>query len=202
MEAYVFYDDSEFKQLAELCRSSPNLFRQACRAAIKRAGQGLRQNIRSGIRAQSFLSGKPLSSAISRLKFSEGGMEAGILVSSKPMPAHEFRLMPLRVTARKGKRSSSWPEPQYQLGPGLAPRRASRSNGGSRGFIFRGKNSGKLVLGQRLGEGRGKVKTVYGVATQYFAVFDEVKDPAMRNAGQTFMKRLEHEIDYRMGALR
>lgn len=194
MDAYLFIDDSEFERLQGLLRSCPDLFRNACKAALKRVGGNMRRNIGKGMRAQSYLKGKEITGSIGRLQLSDD--EAKVRVAGRKIPVHKFKLVPNRITARKGQRSVNWPEPKYKLGPKLKSRYGKRDNGESMGFIFRGKYSGKLVMGQRLGK---KIKTVYDVTPQYFAAFEEVKEPVMDEAQKTFMTRLEHEIDYRLG---
>lgn len=194
MDAYLFIDDSEFERLQGLLRSCPDLFRKACKAALKRVGGNMRRNIGKGMRGQSYLRGKEITGSIGRLQLSDD--EAKVRVAGRKLPVHNFKLIPNRVTARKGKRSVSWPEPRYKLGPKLKPRYAKRDGGKSKGFIFPGQYSGKLIMGQRLGK---LLEVVYDVAPQYFAAFEEVKEPVMDEAQKTFMSRLEHEIDYRLG---
>lgn len=198
-------EDGEFERLSNIFGRADPVFRQAVKAAVRRAGGNMRKNVGKGIRGASYLKGKDVSAAIGSLKFAEGGLEAGLLVRSINLPAHAFRLLPRKITARKGVLSRKWKEPKFQISPRLKPIYAERHGGDSRGFVFRSKHGGNLVMGQRGLNKEGEknvVKTVRGVSVQYFAVFDEVKTPVLDEAEQTFLKRLNHELDYRLGVLR
>lgn len=174
---------------------------QAMHSAFGRAGKTLRTYINRGVKRESYFKNHILQQAINKPELEAGAVN--VLVNSRIMPAHYFRLFPNKITARKGKRSTSWKEPGFRVAPGLRVRYAERSNDKSKGFIFHSKYSGRLVLGQR-GWGKSEknrkvIRTVYGTTVQYFAVFDEVAQPALEAGKETFEKRLLHEIDYRLG---
>ena len=120
-------------------------------------------------------------------------------VSGKKIPLDRFRLKPRRITARKGKRSTQWQEPSYQIGPREKVKRWSEE-GGRKGFIMRTRNGG-LMLMERYGPRRGKVWRLYGITPQYFAAFDVTKAAVMARARTVFPQRLRHELLHRLGKM-
>ena len=105
-----------------------------------------------------------------------------------------FRLIPKRVTARRGRRSRDWPLSGYSTGPGEGIRTLPARGGRSAAFVIR--SGGRLVMLRRTSGGR--LVRVYGYPVQYFAAFRAVHDPVERRAREMFEKRLRHEVRYRL----
>lgn len=193
MDVHIFYDDRELARLSQAFRDAPEIFGQALRAALRRTGGNMRKNIRQGMKAASYLKSGSIASALGKLKLD--GNEAMITVAGAKKAGHNFRMTPNRVTARKGKRSIYWPSPGVNIGPG-EPLRYPRKEGYYKPFIAKVKGL-KAMYWREKASGDLKMSPI--VAPQYFAAFDKVKDPVLNEAEQTFLKRLEHEIDYRLG---
>lgn len=193
MEAHVFIDDSQLNRLARLFQSSPELFQKAVRSTLRRVGSNMRKNVRKGVKGVSYLKSGDIASAFSRLKMN--GMEVELTVAGSRKAAHKFHMVPNRITAKKGSRSVNWPSPGVKIGPG-EPVKHPAKDGYSRPFIAN-VNGLKAMYWREKSSGKLKMPPV--AAPQYFAAFDEVKNPVMSEAEQTFLKRLEHEIDYRLG---
>lgn len=189
----VYHDTKEFGRLAAMFANAGPLFRQSVTAALRRSGATMRKDIARGARSVSYLQGRVITRSIGRLQVRDG--EASLRVAAKNQPGHKFRLSPNRITARKGRRSRDWQSPDVLKGPGLAPLNP-RIPGFSRPFIAQiGSLKGYFVRDRASGE-----LLMPAIASpQYFAAFDAVKGPVLKNAGDTFLKRLNHEIDYRLG---
>jgi len=194
MDIHVFYDDRELNRLSQVFKDSPEIFGQALRAALRRTGGNMRKNVRKGMKAASYLKSADIASAIGRLQLN--GMEAALTVAGAMKAGHKFRMVPNRVTARKGKRSIYWPSPGVNIGPG-EPLRYPRKAGYYKPFIAKTRSGLKAMYWREKGTNQLSMPTV--AAPQYFAAFDRVKDPVLAEAETAFMRRLEHEIDYRLG---
>ena len=121
-------------------------------------------------------------------------IRAEIGVRGKPFGMDAFRLIPKRVTARRGRRSRDWPLSGYSTGPGEGIRTLPARGGRSAAFVIR--SGGRLVMLRRTSG--GSLVRVYGYPVQYFAAFRAVHDPVERRAREMFEKRLRHEVRYRL----
>lgn len=193
MEAAVFYDTKEFAKLQEAFKNSPDIFGKAVRAALRRAGASMRRGVRDKTRAVSYLRARAIASALGKLKVADN--EAMFTVAGAQKFGHDFKLAPNRVTARKGTPSLNWPSPGVNIGPG-EPLRYPRKAGFYKPFIARGKSGLKTMFWREKATGRLSMPPV--APPQYFAAFDRVQEPVLQEAEATFLKRLEHEIDYRL----
>lgn len=193
MELQVKFDDGDFARLQSLFAQSPEIFGKAVRGALRRAGGNMRKEARLGIKGASFLKPSDIARALGRLQLTSE--EAMFTVADARLAGHKFRLVPNRRTARKGVRSVNWPLTGVRIGPS-EPIRYPQKAGFSKPFVAK-------VKGQKVYYWRekatGDLKSPPIVSPQYFAAFDRVKDPVMAEAEATFLKRLEHEIDYRLG---
>lgn len=155
----------------------------------------MRSNLGKKMRAVSYLKARELTGSIGRLETSQGGMEVSVKVSGHKKAAHKFKMSPNRITARKGQKSINWPSPGVSIGPGSGIKHPSYSGyskpfianiNGVKAMYVRNKASGELAMPKL-------------VSPQYFSVYEQVQIPVIEEAANTFKKRLEHEIDYRLG---
>lgn len=192
MEVAVFYDTKEFAKLQEAFKNSPDIFGKAVRAALRRAGANMGKGVRDKTRAVSYLKMRAIVSALGKLKVFDN--EAMFTIAGAKKYGHDFKLAPNRITARKGKPSIKWPSPGVNIGPG-EPLRYPHKAGFSKPFIARYGEKGLFWREKST----GKLSMPPIVSPQYFAMFDEVQEPVLNEAEKTFLKRLEHEVDYRLG---
>lgn len=204
------FDGKEFERLEYWFRDGTPLFHQAVGASLRRTAQNMRKNIKKLSQTVSYLKPDVFNKAIGSVVFMAGGrgvtvfaksteeMSASVNVKARNQPAFKFKLSPNRITARKGRRSTSWQSPDVLKGPGLAPLNP-RIAGFSRPFIARIGGRKAMYVRERHS---GRLSMPRIASPQYFAAFEAVQGPVMEQAGQTFLKRLSHEIDYRLGALR
>lgn len=197
MNVHVYFDSHEIERLRGLI--TPELFNKARMGALKRVASNMRKNIRKYMRAASYLSGRDITQAIGRLVAHSGGEEYSIKIAGTSRAAHRFKMQPNRITARKGQRSRNWAAPAVAIGPGEAIRQPLRA-GFSKPFIARTASGLKAMYLREKMSGRLEMPKI--VSPQYFAAFDRVKEPVLNEAEATFLKRLEHEIDYRLGLAR
>lgn len=195
MELQISIPESRYQYLRSLL--SPEQFRNACWNAIKRTGGNVRKNLRRYLRAVSFLKSGEIASAIGKVRFanSNHAVEAAVTVSGRNKVASNFKLVPNRITARKGKRSINWLSPGVLIGPNERIRKPALA-GYSKPFIAKTKKLKAMYLRD---ESTGDLLMPEVASPQYFAAFDQVKDWVAEDAKETFQKRFEHEIDYRLG---
>jgi len=192
-------DASQFKAILGPLRAMPKKMIGCLLRAGKRAGTAMRTDVAKHVRAVSYLKAADIRGAMRPLRIdSEGsGIRAWFNVGSKNLPADRFRLLPNRVTARKGRPSRAWPEPGFRIGP-YSPLMHARG-GASRGFIA---NLNGKKLFTRASRKRGSLRREYGWSVQYFASFDRVKESATKRAMDVFEERLLHEVRRALGGLR
>lgn len=191
MAISIFLEGGDFAKIESLCAKSPALFKKAANSALRKAGASMRRAISKNIRPATFLKGKEITGAISKLKLQAG--EVNVVVSGRQKLARKFRLLPNRITAKKGMVSRNWPAPKVAIGPGIIKTPAYASY--SKPFIAKINGLKAMYVREK---GTGKIKQPKIVSPQYFAVFESVKEPILATAEQSFCKNLHHEIDYRL----
>lgn len=192
------FDARKLQQILGPLHGFPKEVDKAVRSAIRRAAPAMAKEAGVQIKGHSFLQGGAIRAAITKpLYRAEGaGLSAEVRVASKPLAMDRFRLLPRKVTARKGVRSINWQVPGYQIGPN-EPARTVKSHGGkSKGFVIR--RGGKLYLMRRSGK---HLNRVFGYAVQYFAAFGVTHRALEARAREIFERRLEHEVHYQLGKL-
>lgn len=192
-------DTRDFMRVLLPLASMPKAVDKAIRAALKRTGTSMAVGIARQIRQRSFLKTGEILPALSKplLTGSSGNMRIEVRVAGKPLAMDHFRLVPRRITARKGQRSLHWPEAGYQIGPGEPVRHLPGKQGRSRAFAIR--LGGRLFLMRRQGKA---LQRVFGYSVQYFAAFDDTVTSVQEAARTLFAQRLAHEVHYRLGKLR
>lgn len=178
----------------------PNEAGKVLKRTLARSGQNMATNLSREIRKSSFLKAGDVRKALSRplLSGDASGMQVEVTVGSRQLAMDHFRLVPARITARKGLASVNWPNAGYQIGPGEPVRFAETKNRG-RAFVTRFAKAGRLLLLQRQGR---KLLRVFGYSVQYFASFDAVKTHIESQSRDYFERRLAHEIDFALGKLK
>lgn len=192
-DARVYYDDKEFERLAKLCQNAPDLFNKAIRSALRRAGHHMRKTVRKGIKSVSYFNNRDIGYALSRLQFY--GAEVSLTVFGAQAAGHHFKMVPNRITARKGKRSIYWKSPGVKIGPD-EPVIHAKKEGFSKPFIAQTKNLKAMYWREK---STGDLRMPTFASPQYFAAFDRVQKPVLSSVGEIFLQRLIHEIDYRLG---
>lgn len=192
------FDARDLQRILGPLHGFPKQVDKAVRSAIRRAAPAMAREAAVQIRGHSFLKGGDIRAAISKplYRAEGGGFSAEFRVASKQMPMDKFRLVPRKVTARKGVRSTNWQVPGYQVGPNEPVRTVKAHGGKSKGFVIR--RGGKLYLMRRSGK---HITRVFGYAVQYFAAFGATHRAVEARARAMFEKRLEHEVQYQLEKL-
>lgn len=167
------------------------LIRKAISHAMKRAGINLRANVAREIAKEAYLKSGKIKRHISR-RSSDSAIT--IVVDSKRLAAHEYKLVPNRVTAKKRMRSRNWQPPGFRIGP-REPVRVDATPGFSKPFNIKSAFSGKTEQVHR-DLATGRLYPVMGPSVQYFTAFGRVRDEIMAQAQEMFEKRLRHSIEY------
>lgn len=188
----VYYNDKEFARLAELCKGAPDLFSKAVSSALRRAGTYMRKLVRQEILKASYLDTKSISYALGRLQFY--GAQVSLTVHGPNLAAHNFKIDPSRITARKGKRSKLWVSPRVKIGPG-EPYKTPKKPGFSKPFMANVHGFKAMYWREKA---TNTLKMPRLVSPQYFAAFDQVQKPMLSVPGEIFLQRLVHEIYYRL----
>lgn len=191
-------DIANLEAITRPLKAFPGELEKVLKSSLSRTGARLASTVARAIKSETYLKSSDIRAALKKplVKGSGSVMEVEVAVSSVQAPIDKFKLIPNRITARKGVRSSSWRGPSYKLGPKTPVQSPDADYGSSKPFVAR--LGGKNRLLRRYGK---KLKRVYGYSVQYFAVFDSVEKPALEDARAFFEKRLAHEVDYRLGRL-
>lgn len=200
---------SQYDNLMRMLGNVPKQMKGALREACKRAGGTLRSCASRELRGNTFVRTRQVGRAIGKLKIYQPDqylVRAIFRVSDKPLKAQDVKLFPARrTTARKGKRSVTWPKTGFQVSSRLPVKYASPgkySKGQSHPFIYFSKKYNDLAVAQR-GKKTGSHTPLYPQYTGQ-TIASILSDPiffneARNQAAKTFETRLEHEIDYRLG---
>ena len=192
-------DIRAFDAILKPLKHVPSEMRNALRGTLQRSGRHLASRLSAEIKSESYLKSGDIKSSIGKplLSDSMNNLHVDVRVADRKLPLDYFRLMPGRVTARKGMRSSMWAAPAYQIGPREPKVTMEAESGYSKPFITRFKN-GKLLLMHKKGT---KWVRIRKYAVQYFAAFTRVEEAVFSDTRQFFKNRLEHEVDFRLGRL-
>ena len=189
-------DTRELAAIARPLSAMRGQLEKAVQAAVRRTGVTLRTDVIRQTAQVTYLQRAKITTAVFKplVRTTASEIRAEIGVRGKPFGMDAFRLIPKRVTARRGRRSRDWPLSGYSTGPGEGIRTLPARGGRSAAFVIR--SGGRLVMLRRTSGGR--LVRVYGYPVQYFAAFRAVHDPVERRAREMFEKRLCHEVRYRL----
>lgn len=178
-------DTRELAAIARPLSAMRGQLEKAVQAAVRRTGVTLRTDVIRQTAQVTYLQRAKITTAVFKplVRTTASEIRAEIGVRGKPFGMDAFRLIPKRVTARRGRRSRDWPLSGYSTGPGEGIRTLPARGGRSAAFVIR--SGGRLVR-------------VYGYPVQYFAAFRAVHDPVERRTREMFEKRLRHEVRYRL----
>ena len=177
-------DTRELAAIARPLSAMRGQLEKAVQAAVRRTGVTLRTDVIRQTAQVTYLQRAKITTAV---------FKPLVRTTASEIRA-EIRLIPKRVTARRGRRSRDWPLSGYSTGPGEGIRTLPARGGRSAAFVIR--SGGRLVMLRRTSGGR--LVRVYGYPVQYFAAFRAVHDPVERRAREMFEKRLRHEVRYRL----
>lgn len=191
----LYLEMPDYEQILAPLKGLSREMGQVVNSALRRAGQAMRTNLTQGIRRESFLKSGSIRGDIKKPVLESGLVS--VTVGSKMHGADSFRLVPNRITARKGMQSRKWPSAAFQVGPHVPVWNPKSGNGRSRAFVLlaRGK--------KRMYRWNGKsMERVSGVTSQYFSVFPQVRQPVLSRGREIFEKRLLHEVEFRLGKMK
>ena len=180
-------DTRELAAIARPLSAMRGQLEKAVQAAVRRTGVTLRTDVIRQTAQVTYLQRAKITTAVFKplVRTTASEIRAEIGVRGKPFGMDAFRLIPKRVTARRGR---------YSTGPGEGIRTLPARGGRSAAFVIR--SGGRLVMLRRTSGGR--LVRVYGYPVQYFAAFRAVHDPVERRTREMFEKRLRHEVRYRL----
>ncbi|MFR1533167.1 MAG: hypothetical protein ACLSTO_05670 [Bilophila wadsworthia] len=170
-------DTRELAAIARPLSAMRGQLEKAVQAAVRRTGVTLRTDVIRQTAQVTYLQRAKITTAVFKplVRTTASEIRAEIGVRGKPFGMDAFRLIPKRVTARRGRRSRDWPLSGYSTdGRGIhtLPARGGRSAA----FVIR---SGRLVMLRRTL--RRKAGQVCGIRA-IFAAFRAVHDPGAPGA--------------------
>lgn len=209
----------DFERILLPLASMPHEIRGALWQAVKRSLDTTKKELATGIQNNSFLPKRLITDAITKpqmygterrgnIKTQTDSIMGAVRVASRNLALDNFKLVPNRVTARKGP-STDWEAAGFQIGPQESVRYRDKANGLSKGFVLRGKSKlmfFQAMLGKKRRYPGGRLGPVlfrpasYNV--QYFAAFDRVQESLHHKAKERFETVLAHEVQYRLGKLK
>lgn len=209
----------EFERILLPLASMPTEIRGALWQAVKRSLDTTKKELATGIQKNSFLPKRLITDAITKpqmygserrgnIKTQTDSIMGAVRVASRNIALDNFKLVPNRITARKG-RSTGWKAAGFQIGPQEAVKYRDRADGLSKGFVLRGKSKlmfFQSILGKKRRYPSGRLGPVLfrpaSYTVQYFAAFDRVQDSLHHKAKERFERTLAHEVVYRLGKLK
>lgn len=202
---------SQYSKLMMLLGNAPKEMKGALREACKRAGGRLRALSTKELRHNTFVKTRSVGRAIGKLKIYQPDqwlVRAMFRVSDARIKAEHVKVLPsFRPTARKGYRMKDRPRTGFQVSSKLPVKYAGKgemSKGNSLPFVYWSPRLHAMKVGQS-----AKVGSHNPIYPQYtgHTIASLLSDPsffsgARQEAIEVFEKRLEHEIDYRIGLAR
>lgn len=186
----LFVEMTDFGQILRPLKGLDKTTELAVNSALRRAGTAMRASLSKGIRRESFLKSGSIRGDIKKPVLDSGLVS--VTVCGKMHGADSFKLIPDRITARKGMRSKDWPSAAFQVGPRVPVRRPAKA------FVLMTKEGNKRMFQRK----EGKLERVKGVTSQYFSVFHQVQAPALERGREVFEKRLMREVQFRLGKMK
>lgn len=186
----LFVEMTNMEQILRPLKGMDKITNLAVNSALRRAGQAMRTRLAQGISKESFLKSGSIRGDIKKPVLDAGMVS--VTVGGKMHGADSFKLIPKRITAKKGMRSKDWPAAAYQLGPRVPVFRPHKA------FVLNTKE-GNLRMFQRIGK---TYERVLGASAQYFSVFRQVRVPVLERGREVFEKRLMHEVEFRLGKMK
>ena len=113
-------DTRELAAIARPLSAMRGQLEKAVQAAVRRTGVTLRTDVIRQTAQVTYLQRAKITTAVFKplVRTTASEIRAEIGVRGKPFGMDAFRLIPKRVTARRGRRSRDWPLSGYSTGPG------------------------------------------------------------------------------------
>lgn len=209
----------DFERILLPLASMPSEIRGALWQSVKRSLDTTKKELGAVIQKNSFLPKKLIANAITKPqmygtdrrgsgKSQNDNISGAVRVASRMLALDNFKLVPNRVTARKGL-STGWKPAGFQIGPQEAVRYRDKANGLSKGFVLRGKSKlgfFQSIMGKKRRYANGRLAPVLfrpaSYTVQYFAAFDSTVQHIALKAQERFEAVLTHEVQYRLGKLK
>jgi hypothetical protein len=216
----LFVDPKSYENALRPLQAFPKELRGALWQAVKRTLDTAKKEVVNEIARISYLPKKIIGEAVSRPMMYSGmtrgnrvtqgdSISGAIHVAGRRPWADQFKLVPARITARKGVSSRNWKPGAYKVGPGEPVKTVTATDGRSPGFILRGKKGlmlytrvlGKTRTDENTGRQAAQLQRQAGFSVQYFAAFDKMPSLLTSKLEKRFMGVLEHEVTFRLSRL-
>ncbi|MDR2056146.1 MAG: hypothetical protein LBQ10_09810 [Desulfovibrio sp.] len=216
----LYVDPKSYEDALRPLRAFPSQMRGALWQAVKRSLDTAKKEVVNEIAALSYLPKKIIREAVSRpMMYSAmtrgnkatktDSVSGAVHVAGRRPWADQFRLVPKRVTARKGVRSRNWKPGAFKVGPNEPARTVQATDGRSPGFVLRGRKGlmlftrvlGKTRTDKETGKKVARLQRQAGYSVQYFASFDKMPSLLTPKIEERFMSALKHEVEHRIAKM-
>lgn len=223
----ITVDPTSYKRAQAALDAFPGQFRAALWQSVKRGLSTVRSEAINEITKVSYLKKATIRKAITSPQMYGSSRRGKVItkndtimgwvrVSRQSLLDDNYKFIPNRVTARRGKRPEQWTRAGLKYGPNERVRYWDEDSDRSAAFIIRGITSKKLRYVRRFKtEGlsvksnktrmtsnrTGKFSFVTGPSVWYFVNFTSVKSGMFEKAHKTIETRLRQEVKYRLTKL-
>jgi hypothetical protein len=216
----LYIDPKEYERALAPLKNFPKEVRGALWNSVKRSLDTAKKEIATGIKQNSYLKMSLIKKSITKPQMyskrtagskstTSDSITGSVRVASRVLPLDEFKLVPARITARKGTRSRNWKLAGFKIGPSEPIGTHPGSPGYSPGFVIRGKKGlsmfqrklGSYYINPADGKRKQSVVRAMGYTVQYFAAFDRNVAMIQTKTKERFLSVLQHEVSFRLGRL-
>lgn len=199
MPVEIRIDPKQVERAFQRLEKVPYALQRAILPAVSEVLGGVKSHLASHLTSEVPLSKKAAGKAVKMKppRISGGFIQGEVTVKSAMLPLIEYDVKPQDITARKGLRSSSWPDFTFSLRRGQRRAGRSRVQGLSLPFIAR---MGNGHLGVYYRTSKKSMKQAYGPTVQYHVATPEVEGRFAREAALRFPAVLNRYVDQALAA--
>ena len=200
MPVEIKIDPKEVERAFKRLEKVPYALQRAILPAVTEVLGGVKSNLAAHLTSEVPLAKKAAGKAVKlgRTSVSGGFIRGEVNVSSRMIPLVDYDAKPQTITARKGVRSSNWPDFTYSLRRGQRRGGRSRIEGISLPFIAR-MSSGHLGVYYRAS--KTSIKQAYGPTVQYHVATPEVEASFARTAELKFPAVLNRYVEQALASI-
>ena len=183
-DVYVDLDTSEVKKLADRLSACPQMMHAATASALNRTLTFIGAETKRQVKKEYAVT-KSISKSVKMTRATKSNLTAKATYTDKPIPMFVFK----HTVARNRSRSP--------VSITIKNSNGKRTHLGSNPALFRG--YGKKIM--RREDGSKNIRTAYTLSIPQMISNEDVYNEIAEKAEEHFMKRLEHEVTWRLEKL-
>ena len=196
LELKLDYNEGKIRAELSSLASIPGAERKAIARAVNRALLGTRTDITADLRQRTVLKAAIIRKgiAVNKAWWGASSVSGSVHVGSGHLDLTEYKVLPLRITAQKGRLPAKYKPLSYRLTRGGKRfDNTAQDPNGSKLFTIQLK-SGHLGVYYRLGAGRLPIHAETGPSLQFFLSRGGDQARIMAGAESRFRKELSHQV--------